>query len=334
MDRHFAGNVSGTAPAAPTGAVGFPRPGNPSTGTPATKPGPYWYHMITEELRHVIDSAGITPDHLVLTQLKQALDALYMPISSAYSAGVRGAFRGISGSAPGSSAVVSYSVSEIVVGDSGGVKQSVSDVSGSINMALSGVGGIDVGSVSANTWYYPYVITKPDGSKSLIASLSSSSPSLPSGYTKFARIGAFRTDGSANKYPLAFKQYGRRVKYAVQPGTNVASMPLMASGVAGNISTPTWVSVALGAFIPPTAVVINGCIGSPGVASVVVMAAPSNSYGGFSDSTNPPPVSINSQSPSLVPTTPFSFVLDSSSIYWASSAAGGRLFCAGWEDDL
>lgn len=77
MDRFYSGNVSGTAPTpAAAGAVGYPRPGNPGTGTPATKPGPYWYHMVTEELRKVITDAGMTPDHLNLSQLSAAIRSL------------------------------------------------------------------------------------------------------------------------------------------------------------------------------------------------------------------------------------------------------------------
>jgi len=77
MDRFYSANVSGTAPTPPAaGAVGYPRPGNPGTGAPATKPGPYWFHMVTEEIRKVITDAGMVPDHLNVAQLSQAIQAL------------------------------------------------------------------------------------------------------------------------------------------------------------------------------------------------------------------------------------------------------------------
>lgn len=83
MDRAFASGTAGTPPAAPASpSIGYPTPGNPSSGVPATKPGAHWYHMITEEIRAVIVAAGLVPDHEDLTQLKDALDALYLPSST------------------------------------------------------------------------------------------------------------------------------------------------------------------------------------------------------------------------------------------------------------
>lgn len=78
MDRVYASGATGSAPSAPASpSTGYPTAGNPGSGTPATKPGPYWFHMITEELRKVITDAGLTPDHTNVTQLKAALDLLY-----------------------------------------------------------------------------------------------------------------------------------------------------------------------------------------------------------------------------------------------------------------
>lgn len=74
MDRAFASGASGTPPTAPASpSIGYPTNGNAGTGTPATKPGEYWYHMITEEMRAVIAAAGLTPSQSNLTQLLQAL---------------------------------------------------------------------------------------------------------------------------------------------------------------------------------------------------------------------------------------------------------------------
>lgn len=77
MDRVFESGAAGLAPAAPASpSTGFPTGGNPSGGVPATKPGPYWFHMVTEELRAVIVAAGLTPDHLALNQLASAISTL------------------------------------------------------------------------------------------------------------------------------------------------------------------------------------------------------------------------------------------------------------------
>lgn len=77
MDRVFESGAAGLAPAAPASpSSGFATGGNPSGGVPATKPGPYWFHMVTEEIRAVIVAAGLTPDHLALNQLALAISAL------------------------------------------------------------------------------------------------------------------------------------------------------------------------------------------------------------------------------------------------------------------
>lgn len=77
MDRVFASGASATPPAAPgSPSSGYAAPGNPGAGTQATKPGAYWFHMITESLRQVIVDAGLTPDHTNLTLISQAIQSL------------------------------------------------------------------------------------------------------------------------------------------------------------------------------------------------------------------------------------------------------------------
>jgi hypothetical protein len=77
MDRAFNSFISATPPAPPAvPLIGYPTSGNPTEGIPATRPGPYWFHMMTEELRNVILSAGMVPDATNLSQLALALDKL------------------------------------------------------------------------------------------------------------------------------------------------------------------------------------------------------------------------------------------------------------------
>lgn len=77
MDRSFASGASGSPPSYPgSPSIGYPTAGNPSTATPATKPGPWWYYMITEELRGVVVAAGLTPDGSNTGQLSQAIAKL------------------------------------------------------------------------------------------------------------------------------------------------------------------------------------------------------------------------------------------------------------------
>lgn len=77
MDRAYASGAAGTPPAAPAApSTGYPQAANPGLGAPATKPGPYWYYMITEEIRNVITAAGLTPGQTNVTQLSDAISAM------------------------------------------------------------------------------------------------------------------------------------------------------------------------------------------------------------------------------------------------------------------
>jgi hypothetical protein len=60
---------------------------------------------------------------------------------------------------------------------------------GTINLATNGLNGLDTGSVPADGWFYTYAIYNPTtGASGLIASLSATTPTLPSGFTKKQRI--------------------------------------------------------------------------------------------------------------------------------------------------
>ena len=60
-------------------------------------------------------------------------------------------------------------------------------------------GGLDTGTVAADTWYYMFAIYDSTGDAAdYIFSLSNTSPTLPGTYDKQRYIGALRTDGSAN----------------------------------------------------------------------------------------------------------------------------------------
>lgn len=77
VDRAWERDAADSAPSAPAEpSFGYPTGGNPAQGIPATRPGDYWYHMVTEELRAVAEIAGIEPDHADLTQVREAIRRL------------------------------------------------------------------------------------------------------------------------------------------------------------------------------------------------------------------------------------------------------------------
>jgi hypothetical protein len=90
MDRVFKSGASATPPSPPSSpSVGYAVGGDPGLGTPATKPGPYWYHMITESLRRLLVASGLTPDHTNLDQVTLAVQELIRQAAGDYKASVR-----------------------------------------------------------------------------------------------------------------------------------------------------------------------------------------------------------------------------------------------------
>ena len=244
-------------------------------------------------------------------------------------ASIQGQFKNLQASATGLSANVSVTCDEIAVESGGNAYQTLRAVNLTISGAASGVAnGLDTGALAVSTWYSLWVISNGVTTAGLM-SLSATAPTLPGGYTHKARVGWVRTDASGNKYPLGFRQFGRKVNYAVAAGSNLAALPIMAGGVAGSVSTPTWVAVATGAYVPPTAshISVNATV-SAGNSTIV---APNNSYGGSASTTNQPPLVLNIAG---YGTQNCVMPIESSNIYWASGAATGQLTCFGWEDNL
>ena len=84
MDRVFSSGASATPPSPPVSpSSGYCSPGNPANGTPATKLGNWWYHMVTESLRKVITYAGLTPSHTNLDLLSSAIQSGALNVSAA-----------------------------------------------------------------------------------------------------------------------------------------------------------------------------------------------------------------------------------------------------------
>lgn len=183
--------------------------------------------------------------------------------------------------------------------------------------------------LAVSSWYSKWVIWNGTTKAALLSS-SETNPVLPSGYTHKARTGWVYTDTSGNKYPLGFKQTDRKTVYVIGSGTNVTALPMMASGALGNVAIPTWVAVATGNYVPPTAVQIMVTIWQ--MSSNAAAAAPNNAYGAMGSTTNPPPLAHTGGGASGG--SRCDLTLESTNIYYVSSSASGGLQCCGWEDNL
>lgn len=69
MDRAYELNQSANPPAPPNPPV----LGYPSETAPATVPGAWWFHQMTEELRNVLVAGGIVPDATKVNQVAAAI---------------------------------------------------------------------------------------------------------------------------------------------------------------------------------------------------------------------------------------------------------------------
>jgi hypothetical protein len=71
----------------------------------------------------------------------------------------------------------------------------------------TGNGGLDTGSIANSTWYHVWLIERVDtGVVDVLVSLSATAPTMPTNYTRKRRIGAMKTNGSAQWVP--FRQVG------------------------------------------------------------------------------------------------------------------------------
>ena len=220
---------------------------------------------------------------------------------------------------------ISCTAQSVTVVTADGVSFKFSSLSATINTLTTGLNGLDTGGLANNTWYSIFAIS--DGNTpGCIASLSSTTPTLPANYAA-VRIGEMKTDGAAAFYRS--KQTGNIFRWIVTAATNTAGIPQFYNNSAGNVAVPTWsaqgsVQAAVGAnpaaLIPPTARTCTVVIGAQG-SGQVVMVAPNTSYGPYTSQSNPPPLMIAATGAIFG-----DIVMESSSLYLASNNGTNTMF--------
>lgn len=115
-----------------------------------------------------------------------------------------------------------------------------------VDIEASGANGLDTGSEAADTWYYVWLIRNPttDAEAGLL-SLSSSSPTMPSGYTEKRYIGSLRNNGGSNI--REFLQRGVGGSRAYNYLTVISSRQVLNAG-----SATVLTAIGLSSFVPPT----------------------------------------------------------------------------------
>jgi hypothetical protein len=177
--------------------------------------------------------------------------ALGLPVpNSILTSGIRGSYSNLSASAVGTNATVSFTADAICVKNAANEQLVLNTVSQSCNLLTLGAGGLDAGSIAANTWYATYLIYNPTTStRAAIASLSYTGPALPSGFTHWAFMTSVRSNAGATLL-LPFTKDNEAVFYAPAASTAIPSdFPI----ALGNGAATSFTAVSLQALVPPNA---------------------------------------------------------------------------------
>ena len=216
-----------------------------------------------------------------------------------------------------------------------GTKYLTTALSSTINMATTGANALDAGSIASATWYAIWAIAKSDGTTAGLASTSFTSPTMPSGYTYKARIGAVRTAAGSAQL-MGTWQLGRKAQYVASLAQTTAPVSMIIGNSGNPIGTPpTWTSVAVTNYVPPTAAIIRLYIFANANTGTSIIAAPNNTYGNnIGASGGPPPLSFTGGSTNAG-STAADLTLEGSNVYYAAAVnSPGGLYCFGWEDNL
>lgn len=209
---------------------------------------------------------------------------------------------------------------------------SISATSGSTTGAAN---GLDTGSWAYSTVYYLYVIYN-GATTALLWSLSSTAPTLPSGYTYYARVGFNSTQSATNYWFLGGKQLDRRFQFVVNAPSNVTGYPRLSSGSQGSSTAPTYVAVSLASYIGSTtrASAVHARI-SLQTASTQAGLHPNANAGAYTSLTNPPLMMISTSTAGAFNAATDWINLESSSVYYFNNDSSyGSLHLLGWEDNL
>lgn len=262
------------------GKNGFTR-GNPQTGVPATALDDDYFDAVQEELAGVVEAAGITLKKTDRAQVLAAIKLLigsetntkYLKVASnlaeikaagaaAVSAaltnlglsdvahlsqltGVIGTSRNAKMSVTAASSTATFTADELIVQTAlGGLQYKLSSFNKTINLATTGAGGMDTGTVPANGFVALYAIYNPATQISALLAVNASSvvapevyggSNMPAGYTASALVSVLPTSAS-QLAPII--QQGRRVSI-------VGASILSGSGAPSSLATLTVSAVPL-----------------------------------------------------------------------------------------
>lgn len=112
-----------------------------------------------------------------------------------------------------------------------------------VDITASGANGLDTGAEAGSTWYHIWAISNGSITAGLL-SLSATAPTMPSGYTYKAYVGAVYNNASSNF--LTFYQINNRIRCS--------------SGSVGSLTSTTAAAIDLSTLIPSTAIFLHAIV--------------------------------------------------------------------------
>lgn len=176
------------------------------------------------------------------------------------------------------------------------------------SLATSGAAGLDTGAEASNTYYYPYLIAKADGTATVVWSVTNESVSgsitLPSGYIYKRQLKMFvKNDGSSN---IIKSSIGEGWPYRPRIAYNVAHRGYGMTGTAGTTeflaagTSTSFAAASAASFVPPISRRAYFVLENQGSVNSAALRATGESHNGIevagTNVGNPPPVPCDTNS--------------------------------------
>lgn len=322
--------------------------GNPQTGELPTALDADFFDAVQEELCSPIEAAGLAVDKSKKNQLLSALKLLFLQPSNTFSEikllgaasqakaldnlGVRSVLAGITGSTrnlamnvTSASASATVAADEIIVSTAlGGSQYRIGSFSKTINLATTGAGGMDTGTVPANGFVGIYAIYNPATNTSALLAVNASAQigevyggsNMPNGYTASSLL---------TIVPIASSQF----KVITVSGRTVYTAANVILSTSSNLSAT---QTSISSVAPMNAKFIEGIIalGSSGSGTLSATLNSLNTppgirqFGGYT----PASASISSCYPAMPITLPGYIYISTSNA--TSGTASFVIYCSGY----
>jgi len=202
-----------------------------------------------------------------------------------------------------------------------------------VGTGISTANGMDGESPGTSAWVYIFAVDNGAATAGLVSAAAGNgqNPILPSGYTYKCFLGSMRVDGTSKLLRTA--QFGNRVQFQVTTASNTSLLPIIASGVSGSITVPTYTPVSITNFVPLTAaaIILNLEVTSA-ASNNGAMVAPNGAYGAINagGGASAPLSFFNAGASNITLKMMGEFNLESLNVFYASSMAGATLQSFGW----